>query len=98
MTMETVVKFDPKSQPAAVHDYDAMLERARALVPILRERAPRTEDLRRLPPETEKDLHAAGLFRIVQPRRVGGSEFDYVALVDFAAELARGDASVAWNV
>ncbi|WP_406854233.1 acyl-CoA dehydrogenase family protein [Alsobacter sp. KACC 23698] len=96
--METVVKFDPKGQPAEVHDYDAMLERARALVPVLRERAARTEDLRRLPPETEKDLHAAGLFRIVQPRRVGGSEFDYVALVDFAAELARGDASVAWNV
>jgi 3-hydroxy-9,10-secoandrosta-1,3,5(10)-triene-9,17-dione monooxygenase len=96
--METVVKFDPKSQPAEVQDYDAMLERARALVPVLRERAARTEDLRRLPPETEKDLHAAGLFRIVQPRRVGGSEFDYVALVDFAAELARGDASVAWNV
>jgi len=95
---ETVVQFDPRGKSAAVHDYDAMLGRARALLPVLRERAAQTEDLRRLSPETERDLHAAGLFRIVQPRRVGGSEFDYVALVDFAAEVARADASVAWNL
>src|SRR5215470_14659409 len=77
--------------------YAAMMARARALIPQLRERAARTEELRRLPPETERDLHDAGLFRIVQPKRVGGSEFDYVALVDCAELLGRGDASVAWN-
>ena len=77
--------------------YAAMMARARALVPQLRERASRTEELRRLPPETERDLHDAGLFRIVQPKRVGGSEFDYVALVDFAEAIGRADASVAWN-
>ena len=77
--------------------YVAMVARARALIPKLRERASRTEELRRLPPETEQDLHDAGLFRIVQPRRVGGSELDYVALVDCADALAQADASVAWN-
>jgi 3-hydroxy-9,10-secoandrosta-1,3,5(10)-triene-9,17-dione monooxygenase len=77
--------------------YAAMLARAAALVPQLRDRAVRTEELRRLPPETERDLHEAGLFRIVQPKRVGGSEFDYVALVDCADVLGQGDASVAWN-
>jgi 3-hydroxy-9,10-secoandrosta-1,3,5(10)-triene-9,17-dione monooxygenase len=77
--------------------YAAMLARAEALIPKLRERAARTEELRRLPPETEGDLHDAGLFRIVQPKRVGGSEFDYVALVDCADALGQGDASVAWN-
>ena len=60
----------------------AMVARARALIPQLRDRAARTEELRRLPPETERDLHEAGLFRIVQPKRVGGSELDYVALVE----------------
>ncbi|QWG20953.1 acyl-CoA dehydrogenase family protein [Bradyrhizobium sediminis] len=74
-----------------------MIDRARALVPRLRERASRTEELRRLPPETERDLHDAGLFRIMQPKRVGGSELDYVALVDCSDVLAQGDASVAWN-
>ncbi|WP_245286480.1 acyl-CoA dehydrogenase family protein [Bradyrhizobium sp. ARR65] len=77
--------------------YAAMLARTRALIPQLRDRAARTEEIRRLPPETERDLHEAGLFRIVQPKRVGGSEFDYVALVDCAELLGKGDASVAWN-
>ena len=66
-----------------------MVARARALIPKLCERASRTEQLRRLPPETERDLHDAGLFRIVQPKRVGGSELDYVALVDCADALGR---------
>src|SRR6476469_4981637 len=77
--------------------YVGMIARARALIPGLRDRASRTEELRRLPPETERDLHDAGLFRILQPKRVGGSEFDYVALVDCAEEIGQADASVAWN-
>ncbi len=78
--------------------FAAMVERTEVLLPRLRDRAVRTEELRRLPPETECDLHEAGLFRIVQPKRVGGAELDYVALVDCAAILGRADASVAWNL
>ena len=78
--------------------FAAMVERSEVLLPRLRDRAVRTEELRRLPPETERDLHEAGLFRIVQPKRVGGAELDYVALVDCAAILGRADASVAWNL
>jgi 3-hydroxy-9,10-secoandrosta-1,3,5(10)-triene-9,17-dione monooxygenase len=77
--------------------YAAMIARAKALLPRLRDRASRTEELRRLPPETERDLHDAGLFKILQPKRVGGSEFDYVTLVDCAEEIGQADASVAWN-
>src|ERR1700760_3152963 len=93
----------PSTGQPAVPDTDerafaAMATRATALIPQLRDRAARTEELRRLPPETERDLHEAGLFRIVQPRRVGGSELDYVALVDTAEALGRADASVAWNL
>ncbi|MGF6306615.1 3-hydroxy-9,10-secoandrosta-1,3,5(10)-triene-9,17-dione monooxygenase [Bradyrhizobium sp. i1.8.4] len=80
-----------------VDRYLAMVARARALVPALRERASRTEELRHLPSETERDLHDSGLFRILQPKRVGGSELDYVALVDCADALGQGDASVSWN-
>jgi 3-hydroxy-9,10-secoandrosta-1,3,5(10)-triene-9,17-dione monooxygenase len=79
------------------HVYATMVSRARALIPRLRDRASRTEELRRLPPETERDLHESGLFRIVQPKRVGGSELDYVALVDCADATGQADASVAWN-
>lgn len=35
--------------------YAAMVARARALIPRLRDRATRTEELRRLPSETERD-------------------------------------------
>ena len=90
------------SQPAGpegdAHAFTAMVEQAKALVPQLRDRAARTEELRRLPRETERDLHDVGLFRILQPKRVGGAEFDYVALVDIAEILGGADASVAWNL
>jgi 3-hydroxy-9,10-secoandrosta-1,3,5(10)-triene-9,17-dione monooxygenase len=94
-----VHRLDPDQRGRGEDDaYAQLLQRARALVPALRERAPVTEEMRRLPPQTEQDLHAAGLFRILQPKRVGGAELDYVALVDFAEALALADASVAWNL
>jgi 3-hydroxy-9,10-secoandrosta-1,3,5(10)-triene-9,17-dione monooxygenase len=87
----------PSARGADDSGYAAMVSRAKALIPRWRERAAKTEELRRLPPETERDLHDTGLFRIVQPKRVGGSEFDYVALVDCADIIGQADASVAWN-
>jgi 3-hydroxy-9,10-secoandrosta-1,3,5(10)-triene-9,17-dione monooxygenase len=78
--------------------YDDALRRARELVPALRERAARAEAARVILPETLRDLHASGLLRILQPKRRGGMEFDYVAYVDFPAEIARGCASTAWNL
>jgi 3-hydroxy-9,10-secoandrosta-1,3,5(10)-triene-9,17-dione monooxygenase len=77
--------------------YVAMVTCAAALAPRLRESAQRSEQLRRLPEETERELHESGLFRIVQPKRVGGSELDYIALIDCADAIGQGDASVAWT-
>ncbi len=88
----------PSGPDADDRAYAAMIARAKALIPQLRERASKTEELRRLPKETERDLHEAGLFRIVQPKRVGGFEFDYVALVDCADAIGQADASAAWNL
>ena len=92
-----------KSSVAAASDansdgaYTDILSRAKALLPQLRKRASKTEELRRLPPETERELHESGLFRILQPKRVGGAELDYVALVDCADVISEADASVAWT-
>ncbi|HEX2613838.1 MAG TPA: acyl-CoA dehydrogenase family protein [Fibrobacteria bacterium] len=77
--------------------HDELWARAEALLPTLRERAPRSEELRRIPEETLRDFHAAELFRIHQPRRMGGAELDFVAVVTFGALLARACASTAWN-
>ncbi len=47
---------------------------AETLVPVLRERAPQAEELRRCPDETVADFAAAGFLRICQPARFGGYE------------------------
>lgn len=78
--------------------YDEAMRRAREIVPTLRERAQKCEDARVLLPENEKLLHESGLFRFHQPRRFGGMELPFVAIVDIVAELARGCPSTAWNV
>ncbi|MGH7008219.1 MAG: hypothetical protein ACRED7_07440, partial [Stellaceae bacterium] len=77
-------------------DLAELKRRAEALLPRLRERAAETETLRRIPDVTLADLHAAGLFRMLQPRRVGGSEAPYRALVDVGAIVARACGSTAW--
>jgi len=77
--------------------YAEALERARTLVPTLRERATQAEAARRLLPETEADLHRTGLLRFPQPRRWGGMELDYLALFEVPVELGRGCASTAWS-
>jgi 3-hydroxy-9,10-secoandrosta-1,3,5(10)-triene-9,17-dione monooxygenase len=78
--------------------YDEAMRRARDIVPVLRERAQKCEDARVLLPENEKLLHDTGLFRFHQPKRFGGMELPFVAVVDIVSELARGCPSTAWNV
>lgn len=78
--------------------YDEAMRRARAMVPVLRERAQRSEEARVLIRENEQLLHETGLFRFHQPKAFGGMELDFVAVVDIPAELARGCPSTAWNV
>jgi 3-hydroxy-9,10-secoandrosta-1,3,5(10)-triene-9,17-dione monooxygenase len=78
--------------------YEEAMRRAREMVPVLRERAQKCEDARGLLPENEKLLHETGLFRFHQPKRFGGMELPFIAVVDIVAELARGCPSTAWNV
>ncbi len=85
-----------KEQVGGPPDFAELSKRAEALVPVLRERASRTEELRRLPDETIADLHRTGLFRILQPRRVGGSELPFAAIVELVAAIGRGCGSTAW--
>ena len=72
-------------------------QKAEALLPKLKERAPKCEELRRLPDETLRDFHDAQLFRIHQPKRVGGAELEFAAVVTYGALFARVCASTSWN-
>jgi 3-hydroxy-9,10-secoandrosta-1,3,5(10)-triene-9,17-dione monooxygenase len=77
-------------------DFATLKARAESLVPVLRARGRQCEELRRIPDETIADLHASGLFRMLQPKRVGGSELPYRALVELGAIVARGCGSTGW--
>lgn len=74
------------------------LARARAIGPRIAEAAETIERTRRIPPELADALHAARLFRLLLPRSVGGEEIAPTTYLDAVAEIARHDASVAWNV
>ena len=54
--------------------HDELWGRATELLPKLKERAPRCEELRRLPDETLRDFHDTQLLRIGLHVRNGGSE------------------------
>ena len=73
-----------------------LLQRASELVPVLKERAARTEELRRVPDESVSDLLASGLYRIGVPKRFGGVDVGYGLVLDVAAKLGRGCPSTAW--
>ena len=73
-----------------------LLRRASELVPVLKERAARTEELRRVPEDTVNDLLSSGLYLVGVPKRFGGTDLDYGLVLDAAAELGRGCAATAW--
>ncbi len=75
---------------------EAYIDRVRSLLPALRERAPRAEQLRRLPDETFADFQEAGLFRALQPKRYGGYELDPGTLYQAVMEVGTVCGSSAW--
>jgi 3-hydroxy-9,10-secoandrosta-1,3,5(10)-triene-9,17-dione monooxygenase len=78
--------------------YDEALRRARDLIPLLREEAPKCEEARQLTPAVMEALHRTGLLRYLQPKVRGGMELPFVSYFDIPELLARGDISVGWVV
>jgi 3-hydroxy-9,10-secoandrosta-1,3,5(10)-triene-9,17-dione monooxygenase len=87
----------PKPVSPPVITYEEALAHVRALAPKLKARAAIAEASRCIPNETLAELHASGLMRVLQPRRVGGSELPWVSLIDIGSGLAEACASTAWN-
>ena len=78
--------------------YDEALQRARDLIPLLREEAPKNEAARRLTPAVLDALHRTGLIRYLQPKVWGGMELPFIAYFDIPEILSQGDISVGWTV
>lgn len=77
---------------------DRMLKSAIALRPLLRAKQAETEAAGRVLDEVAEQCIDAGFFRILQPRRFGGYEFDLPSFAKIAIEIARGCPSTGWAV
>jgi alkylation response protein AidB-like acyl-CoA dehydrogenase len=75
-----------------------LVARARALQPLLREHAAKTDADRRVPAECIDALADAGLFKASLPRRYGGYASTLRAMLDVSAAVAEGDGSAGWVV
>ncbi len=89
--MATPAEFTP-----AIPSHATLLERARALIPVLKSRSEAAIAARALPKETIRDMQEAGFFRVLQPRRYGGYEHDPQVFFDIQMALAEGCMSTAW--
>src|SRR5690348_7897551 len=72
--------------------------RARSLGPALDEAAGAIERTRELPSEIVSTLIDNGMFRLLQPRALGGAELDPMTYISVIEELASHDASTGWCV
>ena len=77
---------------------DDIQHRTQALLPRFRERASESEQNRTLSNETIEDLYDAGLLQLFAPKRYGGLELDWPAIVQTSRTAARACASTGWMI
>jgi 3-hydroxy-9,10-secoandrosta-1,3,5(10)-triene-9,17-dione monooxygenase len=87
----------PKSGPQLADvSREDLVHQATKMVPVLRDRSARCEELRMLPPETVTEIRSAGFPRIAQPARFGGMGLLVDDAAEVAMELGRGCCSTSW--
>lgn len=60
-------------------------------------RAQEAEELRRLPDDTVTELIGTGFTELLKPKRFGGQEAEFTAILDPVRRMAHGCASTAWT-
>ena len=75
---------------------EALIQKARDLVPELKKRAGETEKLRQIPLANIEAIKSAGLLRIANPARFGGYGIDLDLYFEIAMEIGRACGSTAW--
>src|ERR1700742_1883072 len=75
-----------------------MVQRARALQPLISSEADEIERTRRLTPKVTTALIENELYRALLPRSVGGHEVPLEVFMQMQEEIAKADASTAWCV
>ncbi|HEY0184072.1 MAG TPA: acyl-CoA dehydrogenase family protein [Rhodopila sp.] len=79
-------------------DAQPLVRAAAALRPKLRDFQEEIEREQRLPPALVEQLRAAGFYRMVIPRSLGGLQVDPLTFLRVVELLAEGTGSVGWNV
>jgi alkylation response protein AidB-like acyl-CoA dehydrogenase len=93
--MDTMV--EDTRLPADI-DAQPVVQAALALRPELRRYQQQIEEGQRLPPPLVEQLHAAGFYRMVIPRSLGGLQVDPLTFTRVVELLAEGVGSVGWNI
>jgi alkylation response protein AidB-like acyl-CoA dehydrogenase len=75
-----------------------VVQAAAALKPTLRHYQGDIEREQRLSPELVEQMHAAGFYRLLLPRSLGGLQADPLTYIRVVELLAEGAGSVGWNV
>ncbi len=75
---------------------EILVQRARDMIPRLKERARQTETDRKVPDQTVAEMKEAGLFRVLQAKQYGGYEMDPQVFYNVCMTLAEGCMSTAW--
>jgi len=83
---------------AAPETAENLLERVRALKPLLRENAAESERQRRIADRSFEALLDAGAFSLSVPHRFGGPSLPLRSVMEIVAEIAEADAGAAWAV
>ena len=81
-----------------LHDGPDYVARAGSLGPALAAAADEIERNRELPASIVSALIENGLFRLLQPRSLGGAELDPMTYVKVVEQIASHDASTGWYV
>jgi alkylation response protein AidB-like acyl-CoA dehydrogenase len=79
-------------------DAEPLVQAAAAMQPQLRRWKDEIENGQRLPPDLVAELRAAGFYRMVIPRSLGGLEVDPLTYLRVVERLAEGAGSVGWNL
>lgn len=96
--MDIGVNIKPISPPEPDLTPEEIVQRAKDLVPYLRERALEHDENRMISDEVHQKLLENGFYRILQPKIFGGYEFSFRTYVDAFLEISRGDSAVGWSI
>ncbi|MDT0575347.1 flavin-dependent monooxygenase [Croceicoccus sp. F390] len=75
---------------------ETLIERARAMIPVLQERARDVVRNHRVSDDSIAEMQAAGFFRVLQPKRFGGYEMHPNTFFAIQKLLAEGCMSTGW--